>query len=128
LSDTTGGGDGTFHPFRVDLCGGPYAITMLATGREFLMSEKLLRFFLEELETVRLVCTGANCKGVIELPTKELMASRGGYSCPCCRAPFNTLISEVKSTEPLVMLANAIAALETQSARFRVQFVLKEND
>jgi hypothetical protein len=110
------------------------AFALIATEQGFffiaircLMSEKLMKFFLDELTIVRLVCTKNECGGVIEVPMKALAIGGKEFSCPGCRERFNTMLAKALETlEPLTMLGCAAQCLEGQNARFKVQFVLPD--
>lgn len=85
------------------------------------MSEKILRIFLDELDTVRIVCQHANCGGIIEYPLERLRAKfQNVNECPLCKEDFGGRGS------PLYALAEAIENLKFVSKRVKVEFVLDD--
>jgi hypothetical protein len=86
------------------------------------MSEKVLRFLLSELETVRLICR--NCKIVIEMPTSKLADTDSGISCPTCRAFFPK--GQNKEEDHLGDLARAIWGLKNLGQE--IEFVIPAGD
>jgi hypothetical protein len=75
------------------------------------MSEKLLKFLLSELQTVRIICHAENCGVVTELPL-AILAQRQEKKeprCPHCNASFDPgktekdfLIEFAKAVQQLV--------------------------
>ena len=85
------------------------------------MSEAVLRFMLDELQAVRLVCQ--NCKGVVELPVGDLAKHFAGRAeCLLCRRPFQSLPASGHSH--LDAFAWAVEGLKTIANEVQLQFVL----
>jgi hypothetical protein len=85
------------------------------------MSETVLKFMLDELQAVRLVCQ--SCKGIVELPVGDLairFASRA--ECPLCRHPFQSVPASGHSY--LAAFAWAVEGLNTITSEVQLQFVL----
>jgi hypothetical protein len=94
------------------------------------MSEEILKVFLHDMLTVRIVCLG--CQSVIEMNMDQLKA-RFRDCCPVCAKPFVPPIVKtgVPVVNPLHELENvfrAIAVAQTQN-QFTVEFPVKiKND
>jgi hypothetical protein len=70
------------------------------------MSEKFLRIFLDELETIRIVCQNGKCGAVIELKTSNLGKLTNFINCPLCR-------TSIRGTDNhLAALASALDGLK----------------
>jgi hypothetical protein len=92
------------------------------------MSEKLLRFLLDELNVIRLVCRA--CGAAVELPIAKLAASQRVIPCPVCngktgQAPI-LRDGRANQEDAFSRLANAIQDIR-QMKNVDVQFVLPEN-
>lgn len=87
------------------------------------MSETLLRFFLSELDVVRVICGTKDCGGVYEVPLARLEGDKNKPQCPLCYRPF-TYLADREQKSPLHALASAIATLRAHEAIAQVQFVL----
>jgi hypothetical protein len=87
------------------------------------MSEKLLKFFVAQLNIARLHCPTADCKVVFEVPVGELDRVRG-LICPICNQPIHVLTDS--SDHPLALLARAIRGLKDKN--INVEFVMPKKD
>jgi hypothetical protein len=96
------------------------------------MSEKLLRFLLSELKTVRVICNGKvngkSCGMIYEMSIESL--SNHIDHCPVCHQKFIFPKPGIPNgtIHPLANLADAIEELERRRDGFEVQFVLPDND
>ena len=91
------------------------------------MSERLFKFLLTELKTVRLICP--HCTGVIEVSVKELgKRFDSNPACPLCSKPFVTMEpGPDKLSTALGRLADAILELQHDKRAVKVEFVLPDN-
>jgi hypothetical protein len=86
------------------------------------MSETVVRFFLDELAVVRVIC---NCGVVSEMPTDKLDSQQSDWRCPGC----GTLIrSKERNSDDLDLLARVFRAITGKERPYKVQFVIKETD
>lgn len=84
------------------------------------MSETILRFFADELKTVRILCQAPNCQGVVEYPVNALRVKMAGGFCPLCNKKFagpggGSVIAEI---------GKVMEWLEMARDDVRVEFVL----
>lgn len=49
------------------------------------MSEKLFRFLVSEIKSMRVICKNKDCGTVLEIPLKKLEDGRGEIQCPVCK-------------------------------------------
>jgi hypothetical protein len=87
------------------------------------MSERQLKFFLSELQVVRVLCQGRNgvgCAGVVELPIDRLAERYRDQKCPLCGA-------DIPNSSPnyLEMLGNALVGLRGNRG-LKLEFVLPD--
>jgi hydrogenase maturation factor HypF (carbamoyltransferase family) len=87
------------------------------------MSEKLLKLFLDDLKSIRIVCR--NCGSAIEIPIDKLHHA-SAVVCPGCPPTEKTLLRSAKS-DNLARLAAALTELK-MSKDFNVEFVVPESD
>ena len=50
------------------------------------MSERLFRFNLKELKTIRLVCKNPDCGAVLEVPIERMRGMTGIILCQACKS------------------------------------------
>jgi hypothetical protein len=88
------------------------------------MSERLLRFLLSELETIRIRCCGS-CKTIIEMPLSELARKQLNelLRCPYCHQDFDPLSTGKNS---LVEFAKVASKLNELKSSVQLEFVLRE--
>lgn len=88
------------------------------------MSERILRFFLDELKTVRLVCQNETCKGVVEMKIGPMMTVP--HICPVCNSELydSKTAGQVNLLESLLRTFPRVADLK---GRVKVEFVLPDN-
>jgi hypothetical protein len=90
------------------------------------LSEKLFKFLLSELSTIRVQCR--KCKGTAEVSLENLtraVREDPGQDCICpfCKESFYT---SDKRGGPLHALVYAINTLAGYSEKIEIQFVLKD--
>jgi hypothetical protein len=85
------------------------------------MSEKLIRFLLSELKTVRVLCQHPNCNTVVEVSVEDLPTKYQGAICPLCR---NTI--QAPQYNNLVTLGTALRGLASSEDRVKVEFVIPD--
>lgn len=96
------------------------------------MSEKLLKFLLSELKTVRLVCQGTvggqPCGAVTEVPLERLLTitRQGGDQCRICNTPFGIFPKPGTAQDGFGPLAQAIIDLLAAKDRVQVEFVIPD--
>lgn len=83
------------------------------------MSEKLFRFLLSELKTIRIICKG--CHGIIELPPGKIAHQLAAVQCPLCRVSFGH-----SENYQLAKLAEAIHELSKPDAPVTVEFLIPD--
>ena len=88
------------------------------------MSEEILRVFLEDLKTLRIVCQ--QCGAVIELDAGVAGVKMKANECPVCHAGFS-LTNGVDPSEcnPFRELARVFAYLETVKSKVKIEFPIK---
>ncbi len=84
------------------------------------MSEKLFRFLLSELETIRVKCVG--CEATVEIRTDQILAMLSQGQCKVCGKP----LVPGAGTNAFEHLARAIATFKAQSAAFQIEFTLPD--
>lgn len=82
------------------------------------MSEKLFKFLLSELTTVRIFCPA--CKGTVELPIDRIV--RQTHECQLCKVEFGTEVV----AEGFKELSSALRKLGMGKAE--IQFVLPDKE
>jgi hypothetical protein len=105
----------------------PLAVDSIATIKrdpvgEDHMSEKFLRIFLDELETIRIVCRNENCGAVIELKTSNLGKLMNSINCPLCRTTIQG------ADNHFAALASALEGLKLMGDKACIQFVIPAKD
>lgn len=84
------------------------------------MSEKLLKFLLSELDTVRLVCRHKGCDAIVELPMEALARSSfNAFVCPVCQNGI-----QPAGQNNLKALADAWKSLKSMNSFLDVEFVI----
>ena|ERR1700687_2683704 len=98
------------------------------------MSEKLLRFLLGELETVRIKCLGtgrhqsAPCPMIFEIPVEQLGQTFPNNSCPTCGQTFtNPGQGPPNILDPLGK-ALGILKMMAEKKMLQIEFVLPDKD
>jgi hypothetical protein len=93
------------------------------------MSEKLFRFLLSEMTTVRICCCQTSCAGVIEMPVEKLYETITDFKCPVCGNAF-TNKAQQKQLGPLESLGHAVRLTKEaiNNGLFEVEFVLPDSD
>lgn len=91
------------------------------------MSEKLFKFLLSELSTVRLVCKDKSCGAITEMTLEKLRTrfSQSDPCCPVCRAEFGDPATS-STSNPLRDFAQAVRALQARQQFVEVEFVLPD--
>lgn len=85
------------------------------------MSETILRFFIDELVTIRVLCQNKRCMGVIEYQVDQLHDKfRHTNACPLCTAEFGG----PEKARLLAELGLAFEHFKMVQDRIRVEFVL----
>lgn len=92
------------------------------------MSEKLLRFLLSELKTVRVLCKDAACGAITEMPIGKLDAMLRAKQCACPVCGRSFLSPPDVGQNYFAMLAIAIAGLAAIKSNVEVEFVLLDTD
>lgn len=86
------------------------------------MSERIWRFFLNELATIRIHCQA--CSGVIEWPIEKARSSFAQKNhCPLCLEEFG---GPDNGPPPLHELAKAMEWLKRTEDRVKVEFILPD--
>lgn len=88
------------------------------------MSEKLFKFLLSELNTVRVHCR--NCDAIIEIPFDKIGSTFPSCACPLCRHTFDTGTWE--SGHLFQILAEAFRRIKAIKERVEVEFVLPDRN
>ncbi|HZY85540.1 MAG TPA: hypothetical protein VFE78_11970 [Gemmataceae bacterium] len=92
------------------------------------MSEKLIRFLLSELGTIRIIChnkvhpTGPECGGIVEVPLAKLGSVD---KCPLCKEGFR---GDTDSIDRFGDFALAVGRLKEQTERYGLEFVLPDDE
>lgn len=86
------------------------------------MSEKLIKFLLSELKTVRVHCRHKGCGAIIEIPTADLGRKFGGGHCPICQQ----LLQLPGDNNGFIQLAEAVKNLTGAKSNVEVEFALPE--
>ena len=90
---------------------------------EGVVSEEILRIWLEELATVRIVCRHDECGRVYEMPVGKLAEGKQDFKCVCGTVLRLYDKAAGAMTDGFADLAAAIAAIKKISA-VRCEFVL----
>jgi len=85
------------------------------------MSEKLLRLFLSELTTIRIINQSPLCGAVTEIAVEQLGKAFRQAACPVCGNPFS---QQTGDPSPFGPLADAIQKLNALESQVKVQFVI----
>lgn len=88
------------------------------------MSEKLFKFLLSELKTVRLVCNNPRCGAVIELTVERMRAKCEFAQCFVCKEDF--FGPHGSQLNPLTKLADAILEMQKHTKAIEIEFVMPE--
>ncbi len=86
------------------------------------MSEKLFKFLLSELSTVRIIC--GSCGVVTETSIDKLESVFKGGQCPSCKASISPPLENIEAGA-LGKLSQAIRLLGKEN--LKVEFVLPDN-
>lgn len=88
------------------------------------MSERLLRFLLQELTLVRIRCLSAACKGrvAVEVPVADLPKKYERPKCPFCNADLAIFTGD--GSNAFAALAKALQDLAALDKLVAVEFVL----
>jgi predicted Zn finger-like uncharacterized protein len=86
------------------------------------MSEKLFRFLLSELETVRVKCL--QCQTVFEVRTDQIAATFPESKCPVCRK----MLGAIPSVSGFTHLSEAIRQFKADAASVQIEFTIPEKD
>ena len=87
------------------------------------MSEKVWKFLLIELETVRVHCQATGCGGIIESPVDTVGQKVRGLRCPFCGVDFDPLHSGRNVLDEFALM---VRKLKTHDKTFRFEFVLPD--
>lgn len=90
------------------------------------MSEKILKFLLDELKTVRLVCQATGCGAAIEFSCEHLQQTP--TKCPVCGAHFFDVASDKPQRDYIKNLLLALHHLEFVRERVKIEFVMPDRD
>lgn len=85
------------------------------------MSEKLFKFYLSELNIIRIRCMNTGCGLVSEVPLADLDRFFRSGECPHCRGPVKD-----GDKNRLVELAQAVRGLKAIEKTVQVEFVIPE--
>jgi hypothetical protein len=91
------------------------------------MSEEILRVFLEELATVRVVCKRDGCGMSLEMPIDKLTEGKQSFVCVCGAILRNYDKVTGAMEDHFVSLAKVIAAIK-KSDIVRCEFILPVKD
>jgi hypothetical protein len=73
------------------------------------MSQKLFRFLIGELKSLRVICKHPGCGGIIEMPLSSVIGKNSPITCPLCDKPLqhqmpnNHLAQLARSIEAIAM-------------------------
>ena len=87
------------------------------------MSERVFKFFLSELQIVRIICMRGGCGGAVELPINKLYKA-GSAKCPICEESLNP--TPHASTNAFGKLKQAIEEAVQAKDTFAIEFVLPD--
>jgi hypothetical protein len=87
------------------------------------MSEKIFRFLLSELKSLRAICKQPGCGGVVELPLDAISGKKTSIRCPVCDNP----LQQPTPNNHLANLAKAIESVTTSGVA-DVEFSLPLTD
>jgi hypothetical protein len=102
---------------------------------ECMMSERLIRFSITELETVRICCkgkhsSGQRCSAVFEFPIKDLDSAFQGSlapACPFCNTDFHLMAADGVATSPFLLLSRLAKVADALKTKTDLQFVIVES-
>ena len=90
------------------------------------MSERLFKFLLSELKTIRVHCQVPGCGVVIEVPVDQLDQKFGTMRCPVCQQQLYAPTE--RGENPFVSLASAMRLFRSDATRAQIEFVLPDGD
>jgi hypothetical protein len=93
------------------------------------MSETTLKFLIQELETVRIICKNEKCGAITEVKVKNIDRTFADYKCPACHSTF--FVKNSRSEKPddfLEKLREALIGLSCKENCFAVEFVIPVKD
>jgi hypothetical protein len=89
------------------------------------MSEKLVKFTITELATVRLTCL--TCQNATEMTVDEAGRRVDDSRCPLCRAEWMwPSPADPPGKTPINQLAKMVQRIQAQTKHVRVEFVLPD--
>jgi hypothetical protein len=80
------------------------------------VSEKLFRFLLSELKTIRVICKNGVCGAIVEVPVDQAIKTFRNDQCPVCHKSF--------VPASIMSLAIAIQELNQKKDEVDVEFVI----
>lgn len=89
------------------------------------MSEKLFRFLLSEIRTVRLVCQNPECGGVAEVPITRMGNTPAVNECRICSRHYFS--GQLEHNNPIMKLAAAIRELQDKTTDVKIGFSLPDS-
>lgn len=88
------------------------------------MSETLLKFMLDELQIVRVICRKPGCGAILESKMSDLARFFAGGRCTVC-GEYLHLPND--KTNQLAALARVMGSIAASKDLFQVEFVLPQN-
>jgi hypothetical protein len=92
------------------------------------MGEKLFRFLLSELGTVRIRCQNGKCPGALEMHVNDLARLPRGLSCPVCQARYIGETAAVPTALEQFGLCLQHVKAQGDRDKFEVEFVFRDRD